>query len=291
MVAARSERSHRAPHSRALGLRFSLLAALSILLLVIDHRDNHLDTVRKAIGATVYPLRVVVDAPVSTWRWINETTTSRSDLRSENDRLNIERLLTHARLQQFAALEAENSRLQAMLEATKRVPSQVRVAKIMSVSSDPFRHVLVIDKGSRDGVYDGQAMIDDRGVIGQIVKTGLLSSQGILISDPDHALPVELNRNGLRTVALGTGTYDLLNLPFLPNNADIRVDDLLVTSGLGGEFPAGYPVATVTSVIRNPQEPFAEVTAKPVAALNQVRELMLIWDGSGDPSSDESSDE
>lgn len=291
MVAARSERSHRAPHARALGLRFSLLAGLSILLLVVDHRDNHLDTVRKAIGATVYPLRVVVDAPVSTWRWISETTTSRSELQSENDRLNIERLLTRARLQQFAALEAENSRLLAMLDATKRVRNQVRVAKIMSVSSNPFQHVLVIDKGSRDGVYNGQAMIDDQGVVGQIVETGLLSSQGILISDPDHALHVELNRNGLRTVALGTGKYDLLNLPFLTNNADIRVDDLLVTSGLGGAFPAGYPVAIVTLVIRNPQEPFAEISARPVAALNQVRELMLIWNDAGDGDERTSQDE
>lgn len=291
MVAARSERSHRAPHARALGLRFSLLAGLSILLLVVDHRDNHLDTVRKAIGATVYPLRVVVDAPVSTWRWISETTTSRSELQSENDRLNIERLLTRARLQQFAALEAENSRLLAMLDATKRVRNQVRVAKIMSVSSNPFQHVLVIDKGSRDGVYNGQAMIDDQGVVGQIVETGLLSSQGILISDPDHALHVELNRNGLRTVALGTGKYDLLNLPFLTNNADIQVDDLLVTSGLGGAFPAGYPVAIVTLVIRNPQEPFAEISARPVAALNQVRELMLIWNDAGDGDERTSQDE
>ncbi len=291
MVAARSERSHRAPHARALGLRFSLLAGLSILLLVVDHRDNHLDTLRKAIGATVYPLRVMVDAPVSAWRWISETTTSRSDLQSDNDRLNIERLLTRARLQQFAALEAENSRLLAMLDATKRVRNQVRVAKIMSVSSDPFRHVLVIDKGSRDGVYDGQAMIDDRGVVGQIVETGLLSSQGILISDPDHALHVELNRNGLRTVALGTGKYELLNLPFLTNNADIEVDDLLVTSGLGGAFPAGYPVAIVTLVIRNPQEPFAEVTARPIAALNQVRELMLIWNDAGDSDKEAIQDE
>jgi rod shape-determining protein MreC len=164
-----------------------------------------------------------------------------------------------------------------MLDATQRVRNQVRVAQIMSVSSDPFQHVLVIDKGSRDGVYDGQAMIDDSGVLGQIVETGLLSAEGILISDPDHALPIEVNRNGLRTIAVGTGHYDQLNLPFLPNNADIQVDDLLVTSGLGGAFPAGYPVAVVGSVIRNPQEPFAEVTATPVAALNQVRELMLIW--------------
>lgn len=277
MAAAKSERSHRAPHSQALGLRFLLLAALSILLLVIDHRDNHLDTVRKAIGATVYPLRVLVDAPVSTWRWISESSASRNELELENSRLKAERLLTYSRLQRYAALEAENSRLRGMLDATERVQNRVRIAEIMSVSANPYRHVLVINKGSRDGVYDGQAMIDDHGVIGQIIETELLSAQGILISDPDHALPVEVNRNGLRTIAVGTGEYDRLDLPFLPNNADIREGDLLVTSGLGGAFPAGYPVAVVASVLRIPQEPFAEVSAKPAAALNQVRELMLIW--------------
>ena len=277
MAAAKSERSHRAPHSQALGLRFLLLAALSILLLVIDHRNNHLNTVRKAIGATVYPLRVLVDAPVSAWRWISESSVSRNELELENSRLNAERLLTYSRLQRYAALEAENFRLRAMLDATERVQNRVRIAEIMSVSANPYRHVLVINKGSRDGVFDGQAMIDDLGVIGQIIETELLSAQGILISDPDHALPIEVNRNGLRTIAVGTGEYDRLDLPFLPNNADIREGDLLVTSGLGGAFPAGYPVAVVASVLRIPQEPFAEVSAKPAAALNQVRELMLIW--------------
>lgn len=258
-------------------MRFLLLAALSILLLVLDHRDNHLRKVRQAIDGAVHPLRVLVDAPVSAWLWISETTTSRNKLLLENSRLNAERLLTNARLQRYAALEAENSRLRIMLDATANVQNQVRVAEIMSVSSNPFRHVLVIDKGSRDGVYDGQAMIDAHGVIGQIIETGLLSAQGILISDPDHALPVEVNRNGLRTIAVGTGAYDRLDLPFLPNNADIQEGDLLVTSGLGGAFPAGYPVAVIVSVTRVPREPFADVSAQPMAALNQVRELMLIW--------------
>lgn len=288
MAAAKTDSSHRASHAQALGLRFLLLAALSILLLVIDHRDNHLDTVRKAIGATVYPLRVLVDAPVSLWRWASELTTSRNSLQLENSRLNAERLLTYARLQRFAALEAENARLRGMLKATEVVPSRVRVAEIMSVSASPFRHVLVINKGSRDDVYEGQAMIDAHGVIGQIIQTELLSAQGILISDPDHALPVEVNRNGLRTIAVGTGEYDRLDLPFLPNNADIVEGDLLVSSGLGGAFPAGYPVATVTSVTRLPQQPFALVSAKPQAALNQVRELMLIW--TDNPAPDETSD-
>ena len=258
-------------------MRLLLLASLSILILIIDHRENHLDAVRRAIGATVYPLRVVVDAPVATWHWIRESRESRNELRLENSRLNAERLLTHARLQRYTALEAENARLRAMLEARTRVTDEVRVAGIMSVSANPFRHVLVIDKGQNDGVYDGQAMVDANGVVGQVIETGLFSAQAILISDPDHALPVEINRNGLRTIAVGTGEFNRLDLPFLPNSADVTEGDLLVTSGLGGAFPAGYPVAIVNSVTRIPQEPSAAVSAEPAAKLNQVREIMLIW--------------
>jgi rod shape-determining protein MreC len=277
MAAAKSNQRINSTNSPALGLRLLLLAGLSILLLVIDHRDNHLDTVRKAIGATVYPLRVIVDAPVSLWLWTQDSTASRNQLQVENARLNAERLLTKARLQRYSALEAENARLRTMLEARTQVRDQVRVAEIMSASSNPFRHVLVVDKGTRDGVYNGQTLVDANGVVGQIIEAGVLSSQSILISDPDHALPVEVNRTGLRTIAVGTGDYEQLDLPFLPNNADVVQGDLLVTSGLGGAFPAGYPVASIDSITRIPQEPFAVVTAKPAAALNQIREVMLIW--------------
>ena len=277
MAAASSSKQHRSPYSPALGLRLLLLAGLSILLQYTDHRDNHLDTVRKAIGATVYPLRVIVDAPVSAWRWLGETTASRNDLQLENSRLKTERLLTQARLQRYSALEAENARLRTMLEARTQVRARVRVAEIMSVSANPFRHVMVVDKGTSDGVYDGQAVVDADGVVGQVIETGVASAQCLLISDPGHDLPVEVNRSGLRTIARGTGDYNSLNLPFLPNNADIEPGDLLVTSGLGGAFPAGYPVAVVETVTRLPQEPFASVTARPSAALNQVREIMLIW--------------
>ncbi len=276
MVASTADSEHRSTKTPALGLRLLILAALSVVLLVVDHRQNHLDAVRKTVGAAVYPLRVLVDAPVSTWRWVRENTASRNELLLEMSRLNAERLLTHARLQRFTALESENARLRAMLDATTKVRDQVQVAEIMSASSNPFRHILVINKGSRDGVFNGQAMIDADGVIGQVIEAGLLSSHGVLISDPDHALPVEVNRNGLRTIAVGTGDFDRLELPFLPNNADIEDGDLLVTSGLGGAFPPGYPVAVVDEVTRIPQGPFAEVTARPSARLNQVREIMLI---------------
>lgn len=277
MAASTTSEQRRSPYAPALGLRLLLLAALSILLQYVDHRDNYLDTLRKAIGATVYPLRVIVDAPVSAWRWFDETTTSRNDLQAENSRLKAERLLTQSRLQRYSALEAENARLRAMLEAREQVRAQVRVAEIMSVSANPFRHVLVVDKGTSDGVYNGQALVDADGIVGQVIEAGVASAQCLLISDPGHDLPVEVNRSGVRTIARGTGDYNTLNLPFLPNNADIEPGDLLVTSGLGDAFPAGYPVAVVETVTRLPQEPFALVTARPSAALNQVREVMLIW--------------
>jgi rod shape-determining protein MreC len=250
---------------------------LSILLMYLDHRENHLDAVRTAIGAAVYPMRLIVDAPVRLWEWMDDTSKSRNQLQLDVSRLEAERLLTNARLQRLTALEAENARLRALLDARERVRDEIRVAEILAVDANPYEHNLVIGIGSRDGVYDGQAILDASGVVGQVIRTGLMTAQAILISDSDHALPVLVNRNGLRTIAVGTGEIDRLDLPFLANNADIQPGDLLVTSGLGGTFPAGYPVAVVSSVNRIPQEPFADVSATPSATLDQVREVMLIW--------------
>lgn len=285
-MAAGTDSHRHTSRPAALGVRFLLLCGLSIALLIIDQRENHLDTVRRALSATVYPLRVIVDAPVAIWNWIDETTTARSDLLLDSRRLSAELELTNARLQGYAALEAENARLRAMLDATTRVRDQIRVAEILSVSPNPFRHSIIIDKGTRHDVYDGQAIVDANGVVGQILKAGLMSSQALLISDPDHALPVEVNRTGLRTIAMGTGEFDRLDLPFLANNADIREGDLLVTSGLGGAFPGGYPVAVVDKVTLVPAESFANVSARPAAALNQIREIMLVWSTLADNESE-----
>jgi rod shape-determining protein MreC len=250
---------------------------MSILLMWLDHRENHLDAVRRAVGAAVYPIQIVVDAPARLLGWTKEATTSRNELQLENSRLRTEALITRGRTQELAALKAENDRLRAMLDAREQVRGEVRVAEIMAVDANPYRHNIVLGVGSSDGVYDGQAIVDASGVVGQVIETGLTTSQAILISDPDHTLPVVVNRNGLRTVVFGTGEYNRLTLPFLANNADIRPGDLLVTSGLGGAFPSGYPVAVVETVTRIPQEPFADVTATPAAALDQVREVMLIY--------------
>jgi rod shape-determining protein MreC len=276
MVASRGNSSNPA-RIPALGLRVLVLIFISILLMYLDNRQNHLDGIRRGIGAAVYPIQLIVDAPVRLWAWLGASTTSRNELELELGRLRAERLLTNARLQRLTALEAENARLRALLDARSTVRDEVRVAEIMAVDANPYEHNLIINVGSRDGVYDGQAIVDAEGVIGQVIETGIMTAQAVLISDADHALPVEVNRNGLRTIAVGTGEIDRLDLPFLPNNADIRAGDLLVTSGLGGTFPTGYPVAVVNTVTRIPQQPFADVTATPQAALDQVREVMLIW--------------
>jgi len=276
MVASRTDSSNPA-RIPALGVRLTVLLFASIALMVLDHRQDHLGAVRQAIGAAVYPLQVIVDAPFRLWEWARDGTADRNQLQLELSRLQVERLLTNARLQRMTALEAENARLRDLLEARAQVRDEVRVAEIMAVDANPYRHNIVIDIGEREGAYDGQSIVDVTGVIGQIIETGLTTSQAMLISDPSHSLPVEINRNGLRTIANGTGEFGRLDLPFVTNNADIRPGDLLVTSGLGGAFPAGYPVAVVDTVNRIPQEPFADVTATPAAALDQVREVMLIW--------------
>jgi len=256
MVASRTDSSNPA-RIPALGVRLIVLLFASIILMVLDHRQNHLSAVRQAIGAAVYPLQVIVDAPFRLWEWVRDSSADRNQLQLELSRLEVERLLTNARLQRMTALEAENARLRDLLDARAQVRDEVRVAEIMAVDANPYRHNIVI--------------------IGQIIETGLTTSQAMLISDPSHSLPVEVNRNGLRTIANGTGEFGRLVLPFVTNNADIRPGDLLVTSGLGGAFPAGYPVAVVDTVNRIPQEPFADVSATPEAALDQVREVMLIW--------------
>lgn len=276
MVASRSQSSNPA-RIPALGLRALALVFISLVLMLLDHRDNHLDAARNAISTAVYPLRVIVDAPSRLWDWAGESTQSRDELQTENSRLQAEKLLTAARLQRLTALEAENARLRALLDARRQVPDEVRVVEILAVAANPFTHNIVLDIGSQDGAYVGQAIVNADGIVGQIMESGPLTANAILISDPGHALLVEVNRNGLRTVAYGTGEFGRLNLPGLPNNADVQIGDLLVTSGLGGAFPSGYPVAVIDTVNRIPQEAFADVTATPTAALDQTREVMLIW--------------
>jgi rod shape-determining protein MreC len=263
----------------SLGTRMVLLAMLSVALMVLDHQQGHLETVRRALAVAVYPIRVLVDMPSASFGWTREYLTERGRLVAENRQLRTESLQHRARLQQLAALEAENMRLRALMDSPARLANRVQVAEILAVDLDPYRHRIAINRGEQAGVYTGQALLDAEGIVGQVVRVSPLGAEVILISDPSHATPVEVIRNGLRTVALGVGDVSRMDLPFLPNSADVRVGDLLVSSGLGDAFPAGYPVARITRVERRPGEPFARVEAAPTAALNRAREVLLVWEG------------
>ncbi len=258
-------------------LRLLALIILSIVLMFFDHRQHQLSALRNALTVAIYPLRYIVDLPFSAGHWLSTTLTSRSELFAENSRLHDEQLILKARLQKLFALEAENSRLRTLLESSARLRERVLIAELLSVDLAPFSRHIILNKGELHGTYPGQAIIDAEGIMGQIIEVSPLQSKAILITDPNHTIPVEINRNGLRTIAAGMGEINQLALVHMPNNADILVGDLLVSSGLGGRFPSGYPVARVSKVERSTDSPFAKVEAEPLAALESSREVLLLW--------------
>jgi rod shape-determining protein MreC len=284
----RDQRAFREPGS---GLRLVVLCVLSITLMALDQRNQHLQDVRLVLSAATYPIRVLIDAPFALSRWVSENVSTRIVLQDENAELRNRITTQGARLQTFAALEAENARLRSLLDSTAKVGDRVLIAEIMSVDMDPFRHRIVVNKGGNDGVFIGQAMIDAEGIVGQVTRDQVFSAEAILITDVDHAIPVEVIRNRLRTIAVGTGQLDRLSLPYLPRNADVVEGDLLVTSGLGGIFPAGYPVGTIGAINSETGEPFLAIEAEPAAALNRIREVLLIWPGNEPPWISEPSNE
>ena len=264
----------------SMGARFLLLAVACIALMLLDQRQQHLVRVRQALDLVVYPVRVAVDLPSSTWHSLRDTFAERDALIEENRQFRRERLETEARLQRLEALESENTRLRALLDSTARVGSRALVAEILDVDLEPYHQRFQLNRGLVDGVYLGQALIDAQGVVGQIVRVGPLTSEALLITDADHAVPVSVSRNGLRTIAAGTGDSGRLRLLYVTNNADIVVGDLLISSGLGGVFPSGYPVGRVTEVTLRPEQGFAEVLAESASSLDRDREVLLLWDSS-----------
>ncbi|MGD9842077.1 MAG: rod shape-determining protein MreC [Steroidobacteraceae bacterium] len=257
--------------------RFLLLAGISVALMVADHRNDYLTQVRSVLSTGLYPLQWLVDAPFRATNWIIESVTDRSKLRQENTQLATQLRDARVNLQTLAALTAENQRLRELADAADDVSKKRLVAQIMRVDLDPLRHRVLLNKGQTEGVFKGQPILDAHGIFGQITQVGRHTSEAILISDPEHAIPVRVNRSGLRTIAVGTGNLNKLDLPFLTGEADIKVGDLLIASGLGGVFPAGYPVGIVTRMERDPAETFATVEAKPLAKLDSDYEVVLIW--------------
>jgi rod shape-determining protein MreC len=224
-----------------------------------------------------YPVQIAVASPFQGWDWFRESVSSREALRADKAKLEAELRLAQFRLQRFEALEAETQRLRGLRNSTAGIADRFVIGNVMDVDLDAFRERVLVDKGAQDGVFAGQAVLDAGGVFGQVARVGQLTAEVILISDATHAIPVQINRNGLRTIAVGTGDMGRLKLPYLPTSADVIAGDLLVTSGLGGGFPAGYPVGTVAEVKRDPAQSLADVDVKPAAALDRSRELMFVW--------------
>ena len=259
--------------------RLVLLSILSVALMMLDHRGHHLEKIRAGLNALAYPIQLIASTPAYVGRSIADLFTTRGTLREDNEKLLAERQALLAKLQQFDALEQENQRLRNMLVSAALVADKAIAAELVEVSAEPFTRKVVVAKGSQDGVYVGQSVIDAHGIMGQVTQVAGRVSRVTLITDAGHAIPVLNNRSGLRALVFGTGNPDTVKVPYLTANADIKEGDLLVSSGMGGTFPPGYPVARVVKIVNDPNESFLSITAKPAAQLNHGKQVLLIWRG------------
>jgi len=266
------------------GLRFTLYAILSIIIMFLDQRGAYLEQIRYGLNIAAYPIQLAVSSPSTAWRWIQESIATRDALRSENARLITRNRELELRSMRYEALSHENDQLRGLEAALPPVAERWLVAEIVDIQLNSLRQRVLINRGTRNGVFKGQAVLDDKGLLGQTTHVGPWSAEVILITDPEHAVPVQLERTGLRTIAVGTGDTASLALPYLPANADVKSGDVLLTSGLGGVFPAGYPVGRVVEVHRDAVQPLAQVRAVPFASTDIDREIMLVWFREGHPA-------
>lgn len=265
---------NRAPHASF--LTFFILVIISLIFMVFDHKTSQLQGVRSVLTYLVYPFQVAGALPGKLGNAAANTFADQAQLKKLAEQLAKENLILRARLQQFDSMQVENERLRKLFGAAKRVGNEFLMAELLEVSLEPFNQRIIIDKGSVHGVYVGQSVIDANGVMGQVTQVYPLTSAVTLITDPSHAIPVEVQRNGLRTVLFGTGSATNLEVRHLNKLADIQEGDVLVTSGLGGRFPSGFPVAKVVSK-EDTGEAFLSIQARPSADLNRSKEVLLIW--------------
>ena len=256
-----------------------VLAAVSLLLIGLDYNTQATGPTRTLLSYLSVPFYAVARAPMNIIEGVDAYFTSRDTLIVENERLHNEARILHGKLQKFVSLTAENVRLRQLLSSSTVLEDSVLIAELVNVSPDPLKQLIMIDKGEKDGVYIGQAVIDAYGLVGQVVEVNAIQSTVILISDSRHALPVQINRNGVRAIAEGSGRIDTLWLPNLVSTTDIQVGDLMVSSGLGRRFPIGYPVGVVETVKRDPGQAFLEVAVRPSAELDRSRFVLLVFAG------------
>ncbi len=243
----------------------------------LDQRRGWLEQARYYLSAAAYPLQLAVNSPTAAWRWTEQSFETRAALEAENAALRQRDRALELRSQRFEALARENGELRGLRDALPPVADHWIVAEVVNVELNSLRQRVLINRGARNGIFKGQAVMDSQGLLGQTMHVGPWSAEVILLTDPEHAVPVQIERTGVRTIAVGTGDNQSLALPYLQANADVKPGDLLVTSGLGGVFPQGYPVARVTEVRHDAVQPSAQIRAKPLAQLDKLHEVMLVW--------------
>ena len=257
--------------------RLVLVVFFSVLLIYFDHQAKSFDTFRGYLQSLVSPLQYIANTPKQFMTWASENVVTRQQLMTENQQYKVKALRLHSQIMQLEIIKQENERLRSLLSSPVRSEMKKMVAEILSVDSDPYTHQVVINRGANDGVFEGQPVLDEQGIVGQILHVGTSTSRVILITDVTHGVPVRISRNGIRLVASGSGQIDRLIHNFVPHSADIQSGDLLVTSGLGGKYPEGYPVARVSIITQDESRPFARVLSTPVARIDRLRYLLLLW--------------
>ncbi|WP_340621706.1 rod shape-determining protein MreC [Xenorhabdus siamensis] len=268
----------------SLQLRLFFAVIIAIILVVVDSRFGFFNKIRSYMDTAVSPFYFLANGPRQFLDGVSDSLATRKQLELENNTLRNELRLQNSHLLLLGQLKQENARLRELLGSPLRSDEHMMVSQVISGGMDPYRDQVVIDKGAKDGVYEGQPVISDRGVVGQVISVSQLSSRVLLICDPTHALPVQVLRNDIRVIAGGAGCTDDLHLEPLPSDTDIRVGDVLVTSGLGGRFPEGYPVAVVSSVRIDNQRAHTVIYARPLAELRRLRYLLLLWGADNNPS-------
>jgi rod shape-determining protein MreC len=259
------------------GQKVTLMVAMALALIWVDHHYPWLKPVRQQAAWVLEPAQSTAMVPSVLIDWFGESAATRQELLHENKQLSARNLILETRVQRLAALEAENVELRQLLNASEKLGGRVLVSSVLAVDPDPYSQQIFINKGSEDGVFVGQPVLDAYGLLGQVIDVLPFRSRVLMIADSNHAIPVQVNRNGVRAIAAGNGALDSLELLYVPSTADIVEGDLLISSGLGGRYPRGYPVATVTSIENIAGKPFARVSAEPSAHLDRSRHLLLLF--------------
>jgi len=253
------------------------LLLLALALMWFDSNARLFSPMRTGLGYVLQPLHQVAAAPSTLMNWFGESAKTMEDLQQENSRLAAQNLILQQKIQRLVSLETENIELRELLSASERIDDTVLVSELIAVDPDPYSQQVLVNKGSEDNVFIGQPVLDSQGLMGQVIDVLPHSSRVLLIVDSNHAVPVQVNRNGVRAIAVGSGKLGELELVYVPDTADIKEGDLLVSSGLGGRYPRGYPVAEVTSVEHHPGKAFAVVKATPSAQLDRSRHMLLVF--------------